>query len=175
MATQAERIRTEIDATREELAHDIDRLADRTSPSRIAHRRWDAVKSKVGNVKDRVMGVSEDAASEVSGRASDLADNVREAPDMVARQTRGNPVAAGLIAFGAGLLAASLLPETDAERRIGRTVGEHADELLEPLKETGRQIASEVGETVKDASREVGETAKEAASNTSARARETAS
>jgi hypothetical protein len=181
MATEAERIRSEIDVTRENLAYDIDRLADRTSPSRIVNRRWESMKSKVGSMKDTVMGVSEDAMtgvsdrmSGVSDRASDLADNVREAPDTVARRTRGNPVAAGLIAFGAGLLAASLLPETDAERRIAGTVSDRAGDMLEPIKETGRQLAADVGETVKDASREVGETAKEAASNTATRARETA-
>jgi hypothetical protein len=38
------------------------------------------------------------------------------AQSLCRRQTQGNPIAAGLIAFGAGMLVASLLPATDLEK-----------------------------------------------------------
>jgi hypothetical protein len=112
MATQPEVIRTQIASTREDLAHDIDRLADRTSPRRIVRRRWDSM-------RERVMGAPREVTT-----------TVREAPEAVARTTQGNPVAAGLIAFGAGLLAASLLPETDAE--AASTTAQRARESRPP-------------------------------------------
>jgi ElaB/YqjD/DUF883 family membrane-anchored ribosome-binding protein len=171
VATESQRIRTEIDATREELASDLDRLADRTNPKRIVNRRWESVKSKVEDVKDRVMGASHDVAD----TTSQMSDTVRETPDMIARRTRGNPLAAGVIAFGAGLLVASLLAETDAERRLGQQVSDHAGELTEPLKEVGRELGAEIGGTVKEASAEVGATARQAASHTAQRVRETTS
>jgi len=174
MATQPEVIRSQIEGTREDLAYDIDRLADRTSPRRIAQRRWDSMRSRVGTVRDRVMGVSHEAAGKVRDVSEDAASTVREAPEAVARTTQGNPIAAGLIAFGAGLLAASLLPETEAERRVAREVSQRAEELAEPLMETGRQLASDVGESVSQAATEVKETATDAASTTAQRARETA-
>jgi hypothetical protein len=175
VATESQRIRGEIDATRAELASDLDRLADRTSPSRIAHRRWDSVKSRVSTVKERVMGASQDAVESVSDTTGHVTDTVRETPEMIARKARGNPLAAGLIAFGAGLLVASLLSETEAERRLGQKVSEHADQLTEPLKNLGSELGSDIGETVKQASSEVGSTAREAASHTAQRAKETAS
>ena len=178
MAAEPEVIRTQIENTREELAYDIDRLADRTNPKRIAQRRWDSVRSRIGDARDRVMGVSHDTVDRVRDTTqetvSDVSSSVREAPEALARKTQGNPIAVGLIAFGAGLLAASLLPETDAERRMGREIGERAGDLVEPLKETGRQMAADVGESVKEASSEVKETAKEAAATTAQRAKETA-
>jgi len=162
MAAQPEVIRSEIERSREDLAYDIDRLADRTSPRRIARRRWESMRSRLDDVRDRVMGVSHDAGE----RVGDTAADVREAPERVARAAQGTPVAAGLIAFGAGLLAASLLPETDAERRMAREVTERARDLAEPLQETGRQIASDMGESVKEAAAEVKETATQAVRET---------
>jgi ElaB/YqjD/DUF883 family membrane-anchored ribosome-binding protein len=183
MAAQPEVIRTQIESTREDLAYDIDRLADRTSPRRIAQRRWDRFKDRVTDAKERVMGVSDDAAhrvrhtshdtaERVRDAAGDAADTVREMPHTVARSTQGNPIAAGLIAFGAGLLTASLLPETDAERRVAHEVAERAEDLVEPLKETGRDMASDLRETVSQAASEVKDTATEAASTTAHRVRE---
>jgi hypothetical protein len=172
MAAQPEVIRSQIESTREELAYDVDRLADRTNPRRVVRRRWDSLKSRAADVRDRVMGVSEDAVDRVRDTSGEATSAIREAPEAVVRQTQGNPVAAGLIAFGAGLLAASLLPETEAERRVAHEVAKRADELAAPLMESGRQIASEVGETVKDAASEVKDTAAEAASTTANRARD---
>ena len=40
MATEAERIRQEIGVTRQELARDVDRLAERASPGRACAAAW---------------------------------------------------------------------------------------------------------------------------------------
>jgi hypothetical protein len=174
MAAQPEVIRSQIESTREELAHDLDRLADRTSPRRIAQRRWDSVKDRMGSMRERVMGVPHEPVERIRDVSEQAMSTVREAPEAVARTTKGNPLAAGLIAFGAGLLVASLLPETEAERRLAHEVSERVDALAEPLMETGRQVASDVGESISHAAGEVKETAAEAASTTAQRARETA-
>jgi gas vesicle protein len=183
MATAPNEIRAEIEATRAELADDVDRLADRTSPKRIAARRWDGVKSTFRRASGRVMGASQDAGSSVKGTVSGATDRVqdaahgvadaaREAPARVADRTRGNPLAVGLIAFGAGLLAASLLPETEAERRAGEQLAERADKVVEPLKETGRDLGESLKESTRDAADEVKETAREAVETTKDRAAE---
>jgi len=118
--------------TRARLAHDVDRLADKTNPSRIAQRRWSGTKSKVRGLSERVMGAARDsggsAKDKVSSAAEQAADQVRQAPEMVSRQTPGNPIAAGLIAFGAGMLVASLLPATTIERQAGQALREHGSD-----------------------------------------------
>lgn len=194
MASEPDRIRAEIEATREALTNDVDQLADRTSPKRIAQRRWDVVKDKARDVKETVMGASHDtvsgvsdkvsgagetvsskvsgAASAVSDTVSSAADTVKETPDTVARKTRGNPVAAGVIAFGVGLLAASLLPETEAERRLGQQAADKAGDLVEPLKDKAREMGSDLGDTVREAAGQVKETAKEAVANTTDQAKQ---
>ena len=63
MAEEPDRIRDEIEATRYDLARNVDLLADRTVPTRVARRRWSGVKERVHGMSDRVMGTSSDAAA----------------------------------------------------------------------------------------------------------------
>jgi len=44
MAEEPDQIRDDIELTRTRLAHDVDRLADKTSPTRVAQRRWTGAK-----------------------------------------------------------------------------------------------------------------------------------
>jgi hypothetical protein len=172
MATESDRIRADIEATRYDLASDVDRLADRTNPKRIARRRWNGMKDSVRSVKDKVMGVSESAYSSVSDAASDVGDTVREAPQRLARTAQGNPLAVGVIAFGGGMLAAALIPETEAERRLGHEIVDRSEQVMEPLREAGREIGSDLGQSVREATEQVKATAKEAASHTVDQAKE---
>lgn len=197
MVEEPERIRDDIEVTRAELARNVDRLADRTNPARMAQRRWEGVKGKVRGVSERVMGAPTNAvsstresagaaadrarelATETGDRAraaaADVAGTVRQAPGRVARQTQGSPVAAGLIAFGVGLLAASLMPATDAERRAGQELRDRAPDLLEPVREplaeSAQQLREDLGGSVRDAADEVRGTAKEAVVETKDQAR----
>jgi hypothetical protein len=207
MAEEPDRIRDEIEDTRAELARDVDRLADKTSPGRVAQRRWTAVKEKVmgtprhaaggsrpmADTTRSAVGTVQDAASRAGDKVSetasragdkagetaqDVADTVREAPRKVARQTQGNPIAAGVIAFGVGLLAASLIPTTEAEKRAGQQLRENIDELpdevREPLRESAQQLKDDVSGTVQDAAYQVKDTAAAAARTTGQEAKESA-
>lgn len=196
MAEEPDQIRDDIELTRARLAHDVDRLADKTSPSRIAQRRWSGTKARMRNVSDRVMGTARDnggslkdkagdaagtvrdkagdVAGTVKDTAGDVAEQVREMPAAVNRQTQGNPIAAGLIAFGAGMLVASLLPVTELERRAGQQVREHADELTEPLQEPVQHLRDDLGGQAREAVASVKDTAKDAAQTTAQAAKENA-
>ncbi len=177
MATEADRVRHEIETTRHELARDVDRLAERVSPGRNLRRRMEGIKGGMRSVKDRIIGVSEsaaatvgdaasdvgatvkdaasdvgatvkDAASDVGGTVKDVAAGVAQTPKQLARATQGNPVAVGLIAFGGGLLAATLVPETEAERRAAKQLAENMAPLVEPLQEAGRAFVADVRDSV---------------------------
>jgi hypothetical protein len=60
----------------------------------------------------------------------------------------GNPLAAGLIAFGAGWLVASLLPATEPEQQVAWQARDLAAEKVGPvaqqLGQTGREAAQEL-------------------------------
>ena len=89
-------------------------------------------------------------------------------PGQVVRQTQGNPLAAGLIAFGVGWLVSSLLPASEKEKQLAQqaesAVREHKDALLEPAK----QAAQEMGEQLKPAAQEAVESVKSTAQDAAA-------
>lgn len=205
MVEEPDRIRTDIEDTRSDLARRVDLLADKTVPTRVAQRRWSAVKEKVmgspaprhaaypaggdGSSVDSVrdgarsaLGTAQDKASKVGDKVGEVsgtvADSVRDAPTALARQTKGNPIAAGVIAFGVGLLAASLIPTTEVEKRAGAQLKDNADGLVdqvrEPLRESAQQLKSDLTDTVKDASDQVKSTAKDAAQTTADEAKSSA-
>jgi Protein of unknown function (DUF3618) len=191
MVEEPDRIRNDIDDTRSDLARRVDLLADKTIPTRVAHRRWSAVKEKVmgspaprhgthsagegGSAVDSVRDGARSAVATAQDKASQVGDSVQDAPAAVARQTQGNPIAAGVIAFGVGLLAASLIPATEVEKRAGAQLKDNAgglvDQVREPLQESAQQLKSDLTGTVKDASESVKATAQDAAHTTAREAK----
>jgi hypothetical protein len=134
----------------------------------------DRVQGKASGAVDTVRDKASEAAGSVRETAGEVAERVQRAPATARRQTQGNPIAAGLIAFGAGLLAASLLPATELERRAGRQVRDHADELIEPVREPLTEATHDLGDSARQAASAVAGTAKDAARTTAQSARSTA-
>jgi gas vesicle protein len=170
MVEEPDRIRDGIVATRSNLVRDVDELADRTMPNRIVRRRWEGMKDTMSSLSDKVMGTSRSAASSVGDAASTVGDKAEQIPHTIARQTEGNPIAAGVIAFGVGLLAASLVPTTEFERKAGRELKENGSNLVEPLREpmaeSAQRIKDDLGGAVSDATESVKQRAKEAVQTT---------
>jgi gas vesicle protein len=179
MTNDPEVIRQEIEETRSNLSYDVDALADKVSPSSIVQRRTERVKGMARKLKDNVMGVAEDAKSHVSDAASTVGDKASHLGDKAsgkasrlgdathnaADKAKGNPVAVGLIAFGVGLLAASLIPASSKERELGQTVKDKAAPLVDDLKETAKGVAQDLKEPAKDAADAVKGAAASAVSN----------
>jgi hypothetical protein len=189
-SSDPEVIRRQIEDTRRELSYDVDALNEKVNPSRVMDRRVSAAKGRVSSLKDKVMGSASDttsnaqgmasnaagsaqdlasnAASSVQGAASSAASAVQQAPDMVIRQAQGNPLAAGIIAFGVGWLVSSLLPVSDKETQLAQqaesALREHKDTLLEPAKQAGQQMVEELKPAAQQAVEEVKSTAQDAAS-----------
>jgi hypothetical protein len=183
-------IRRQIEDTRRELSYDVDALNEKVNPARVVDRRVTAAKGKMTNLKEKVMGSAHDttyhaqgaasnaagsvqsaassAADSVQGAAASAATAVQQAPDTIVRQTQGNPLAAGLIAFGVGWLVSSLLPASEKEKQLAQqaesAVREHKDALLEPAK----QAAQEIGEQLKPAAQEAVESVKSTAQDAAA-------
>ena len=162
-----DQIRADIERTRAELSYNVDTLADTANPKNIANRQVDKVKDAARGVKDKVMGSPDDPYDD--GRVGDaraaVGDAVSGAPDQVKAKTRGNPLAAGLIAFGAGLLVSSLIPSSQKEQQAVSTLQEN----LEPLKQRAGDAAKEMADNLKapaqDAAESVRATAADAAQN----------
>ncbi|MFF9899680.1 DUF3618 domain-containing protein [Streptomyces longispororuber] len=179
MGPTPDELRQETEETRAHLSDSVDRLAERISPQRVVRRRASSARHRATAVRDRVMGTAHTTASRTGGTVEDVTGRVREqagqVPDQLRERTQGSPLAAGLIAFGAGLLTGALLPATNAEARVGRQVREHSPELLEPVRETAREAVrgagQELREPAREAARAVKDTARDAARSTPPRAR----
>ena len=105
----------------------------------------------------------------LSSDVNTLADTVR--PGNVARRqvdkvrSVGNPLAAGLIAFGTGWLVASLIPSSGPEQRAATKARENASVLTEPLGEAAGQVGSNLRGPAQEAADAVKATAAEAAAS----------
>jgi hypothetical protein len=172
-------IKRQIEETRRELSYDVDALNEKVNPARVMDRRVSAAKGRMTNLKEKVMGSAHDTTSSVQSSASSAvgtvqdaassaAGAVQQAPDAIVRQTQGNPLAAGLIAFGAGWLISSLMPASEKEKQLAQqaetAVREHKDVLLEPAK----QAAVEIGEQLKPAAQDAVESVKATAQDAAA-------
>jgi hypothetical protein len=181
-SSDPEVIRRQIEDTRRELSYDVDALNEKVNPARVVDRRVSAAKGRITNLKEKVMGSAHETTTSAQGMASNAAGSVQsaassaagsvqdaastaveavqQAPDTVIRQTQGNPLAAGLIAFGVGWLVSSLMPASEKEKQLAQqaesAVREHKDALLEPAK----QAAQEIGEQLKPAAQEAVESVK---------------
>ena len=176
-------IRADIERTRAALSDDVDELAESVKPKNVAGRQVDKVKEAASNVKDRVMGSDDDeysgstvggvsdkayaakdavadkaytAKDTVSEKASEAGEAVRQAPRRIRRKAQGNPLAAGVIAFGLGMLVSSLIPSTEKEREAVSQLQEN----LEPVKQKAAEVAKDIGDGLRPAAQEAAESLK---------------
>ena len=189
MSENPDAIRADIEATRERLGTNVDAVADKVTPSNIVHRQTDKAKDKVRDavfgVKEKVMGTADHATHSASGsmhhaahtttggihQATDAAGNalstagdaIADAPHQVAAKTQGNPLAAGLIAFGAGLLVSSLIPASQKEREAADALKTAAEPMTSQLTEAAKDMAQGWKEPAQEAMENVKATATDAA------------
>ena len=189
MGQSAEQLRREIEYTRGDLGETLDAIGDRLSPGRMMERRKNRMRSGLQSVRERVMGTVSDTGSSVAGAVADTAGGVadaaggavstlKETPDTVRQQTQGNPLAAGAIAMGVGVLLATVFPATEKERRAADQLMDKAEPLTAELKQAGREIAEHMREPAHEAVDQVKEAASEgtqAVTDTARQATDTAS
>jgi len=190
-----EQLTAEIEDTRQDLSRNLDALNDRVNPTRVLERQKQATRTKFRSVRDRVMGAAPSlpsrsssgtstyssgpsmgerasgAVGTVSSTASGAADTVTStatgAVDTLQQKAEGNPLAAGLIAFGAGWLVSSLLPasqkEAQAASRLVDAAKEHGQPLVDEAKSVGQEIGQNLKEAATDAAAEVKASAQDSA------------
>ncbi|HCX83558.1 MAG TPA: hypothetical protein DHV14_00125 [Micrococcales bacterium] len=163
-------IRAEIDRTRQQVANDVDVLGEKVSPAAVAQRQGERIKAFASDAKDAVFGSAEDAKARTSDAASSAADSARgladsareavgNAPDAVRSRARGNPLAVGLIGFGAGLLISSLIPASRKEQELATKVKD-SDEAA-AAKDAFTDVAHGLLDSAKESAQSVAEQAKE--------------
>lgn len=176
-----EQIRADIESTRGELGRDVDALADKVSPPKIMERQKTRLRERFGGVKERVMGVADDMGHSASSMGhsagsalSDAGDAVKNLPHKAKETTQGAPLVVGLVAAGLGFLAASLIPTSNAERRLGSNLREQAQPLVDKAKDTAQEVAQSLKEPAQDAMAQVKDAAASSAQTVKDEAQHTA-
>lgn len=162
MSENPDVIRADIEATRARLGTNVDAVADKVTPSHIVQRQTDRVRDAVFGAKENVMGAADHTAGAAGAHLSDAGAAIGDAPAQVKTKTRGNPMAAGLIAFGAGLLVSSLIPASTKEREAADALKTAAEPLTTELTEAAKHVAEGLKEPAQEAMENVKATAADA-------------
>ncbi|WP_369132165.1 DUF3618 domain-containing protein [Modestobacter sp. I12A-02662] len=184
-SSDPEVIRRQIEETRSNLSYDVDALNEKVNPTRVVDRRVGRAKSTVSGLKDRVFGAAHDTGQRASGTTSNVAgsvqgaastasenvsnaastamDAVQSAPQTIQRQAQGNPLAAGVIAFGVGWLVSSLLPTSEKEKQLASQAESAVREHSQPLVDQAKNVAQEIGDNLKPAAQDAVQSVKETA------------
>lgn len=176
-----EQLRRDIERTRENLSQNVNALGEAVDPSAVAKRQVEKVQDKVvgagRGLKEKIMGSDDDYSSESGGvmaklsdagdsvgdLASSARDQVGNAPAAARRRTRGNPLAAGLVALGAGWLLGSLLPASEKERELAASAKDTLTEKGQPLIEEAKSVAQEAAQNLKEPAKEAADSLKQSA------------
>jgi len=167
MGPSTEELNTEIVETRQSMAANVDALQDRVSPAAIVERRKEAARGRVRSARDKVMGSAGSLSSSATGGAGSVNDSAHDAVSGTQDKIQGSPLAAGLVAFGAGLVVAALIPASEKEAVAAGHVVDIAKDKGQPLvdqaKSVGQDVAASVGESAGAAVQEVKDAATEGA------------
>ena len=183
MGQTAEDLRTQLAEQRGDISRDLEAIGDRVSPGRMVERRQAAVRMRFGEMRERVMGAADTTQhgmrDTVSSGVSTARDGVSGAAEGTIHATEGNPLAMGLVAFGAGLVMATLFPATRAEQRAAAkaqpTLENAAEQAGPKVRELAGEMKDEVAPAAEEAVSEVKESAKQAAQNLKDEAKDAAS
>jgi len=175
---EIQQLRNEAADRRDAIARDVELVTDRVAPGRIAERQKAKFGQSVGNARNRVFGSpepsqtrftealsdsSDSSSSEspsLSEKASGALENVKETtPDSVGEFTEGNPLAAGLIGLGVGLLAATLIPSTREEQQIADKTQDRIDSAATEIARSGQSAAENIQPAVTESATSVKESA----------------
>lgn len=160
-------IRRDIEGTRRELGADVDALNEKINPGRAVERGWKGVRDTAAGARDRVVDTASDGATSAAQAVSD-------APDHAQRWTRDNPLAAGLVAFGAGWLLSSSVPASRRERGIASRTEDAARDRAQPAAEQLGQVTEQVRENLRGPAQQAAETMRSTAGDAASRLRDEA-
>jgi predicted PurR-regulated permease PerM len=179
-STDPDQLRDQIEHTRAELSSDVNALTEKVSPGRAVSRQVHRTRDALTSMKETIMGTTADVAAgatstagsavstttdQLSGLASSAGDTIGAAPGAVRNKTVGNPLAAGLVAFGLGWLVSSLLPASRKEQQLAGQATEKLGEQLQPVAQHLQEAASEVTEQLREPAQQAVESVRSTATD----------
>ena len=150
MGEDPDRIRREIEATREEMGETVDALSYKADVKSRAKEnlmgKKDALKSKVTGASDRV------------GDSTPDGQQVKEGARQAASVAQQNPLGLAIGSVAVGFLAGMLIPSTRVE---DEKLGPIADDVKEKAKETGQEALERGQQVAQEAAQSAQQTVQE--------------
>ena len=157
MGEDPDRIRQEIEQTRDQMGDTVDALSYKAD---VKARAKDSLQDK----KESVMGVAQSAKEHLVGAGQSVGDATPDA-DQVKHQARRaksvaeeNPLGLAVGAVAVGFLAGMLIPSTRVEdERLGAVADDdeqRAKETGQEALERGKQVAQDAAQAAKESGRE---------------------
>ena len=127
----------------------------------MADRSRERTRRRVSGLRERLMGPVDTARTtfadstgdrSIGSRVGDVASNVtdHDPAGAVTQRVEGSPLAMGLVAFGIGFVAGSVIPPSRSEQelahRLEPQVSQLAQGAAETVKEAGEHLAPAVQE-----------------------------
>ncbi|MER7892294.1 DUF3618 domain-containing protein [Micromonospora sp. NPDC094482] len=155
--TALQNVRDKVMGTASDLGH---------GTGHAAHSVGDRASSAASSVSDAAHSAASTVGDAAHSAASTVGDAAQRAPQVIRQKSEGNPLAAGLIAFGVGWLASSLIPATRREQQVATQIkekaGEHSGAVKEKLTEVASELRDELREPAQQATQSVQATARDA-------------
>jgi ElaB/YqjD/DUF883 family membrane-anchored ribosome-binding protein len=150
MGEDPDRIRREIEATREEMGETVDALSYKADVKSRAKEnlmgKKDALKSKVTGASDRV------------GDSTPDSQQVKEGARRAAGMAQENPLGLAVGSVAAGFIVGMLLPSSRVE---DQKLGPIADDVKEKAKETGQEALERGQQVAQEAAQSAQQTVQE--------------
>jgi hypothetical protein len=126
-------------------------------------------------MRESVMGAADSAKSKLQDAGSNSSGSATDAANRAVGKAKGNPLAVGLIAFGAGWLLSSLVPTSDREEELAGELKDQAAPLVDQVKEQAKDAGSRLGDAAKEHAADLKDTAQDAAQTVKDEAQSSAS
>jgi len=150
MGEDPDRIRREIEATRDEMGETVDAL---TYKADVKSRAKESLMGTKDSIKSKVVGVG-DRVSDATPDGEQVKENARRATGMA----QENPLGLAIGSIAAGFIVGLLLPSSSVE---DRKLGPIADDVKEKAKETGQEALERGQQVVQEAAQSAQETVQE--------------
>jgi hypothetical protein len=178
MSMDPNQIRASIEDTQDDLGRNVDALTDKVNPRRAAQQRVERARGTWQKVRENVMGTASDARdasmhardtamhardvsqSRLSDASSAAGERLHTMGNKTQQQAQGHPLAAGLVAFGLGILASSLLPASPSERRMAGQLRNKASEHSGELKQQATGMARQAQDNLREPAQRAAESVK---------------